>query len=191
MHVGPRAFPSARQGGGSVRRRLVWHMLDQGHLWLRSERRGLQAALSWQRARPPRTHALTLTLFPEAACLRPLALHYTGMPAPSCPLGPPRALHRCTSRGHPSRYKHLCHVEAGWEGTCQPHRQFQGLPHLSPITLLPGGRLQLQVREQLPPNFSSGKLLAAQPASPKPLVSVASQAPRWHGARQLCRAGEP
>lgn len=33
--------------------------------------------------------------------------------------------------------------------------------------------------------------MAAQPASPKLLVSVASQAPGRHRARQLCRAGEP
>lgn len=47
------------------------------------------------------------------------------------------------------------------------------------------------MREQLPPNFGSGKVSAAQPASPKLHVSVGSQAFRWRGARQLCRAGGP
>lgn len=91
----------------------------------------------------------------------------------------------------PSHCKHLCRSQAGWEGRSWPHRQFQGLPPLSPITLLLGRKLHLQVREQLPPNFGSGKLVAVQPASPIPLILVASQAPCWCGARQLCRAGEP
>lgn len=117
-----------------------------------------------QGAHLPWTHTLTLALFRGQLMPTRSALHgHTCTPLPDgTALGGSHPLYREATRPTTSISATL--RWAGGEGASSIN-SFRG----HPITLLPGERLHLRVREQLPPNFSSGKLSAALPASSKPL----------------------
>lgn len=106
---------------------MVWHRREQGHLWPRSERRRLEAALSWQHApthgcsgcspRPRRQPALTHSLCATRARLHPPPARWGH---PGHRTGVPREV-------HPPHYKHLCRIKAGWEGSCPPPSTISGV----------------------------------------------------------------
>lgn len=125
--------------------------LDQGYLWPR------EVMLSWHCHHPPGTPAEPLTLFPEESCPCPLALCH------SCTL----LLTRATPGVPQEVHEHLHHTEVAEREGAGPVRSFRSYPIRAPLccarreVAFPGERAT-------DPNSSSGKLLSAQPAAPRP-----------------------